>query len=135
MSIGIGTFAHLIAEDYEMVIFEYGNYNLNEESYRNAERIEDGILAIEKSCFHEPEIHEKLKRMPSGRKKHIVKRIPTRTDYLTMIQEGKIRVENTSVCWKTFEDGIDVMVSHILFYLFNQYQEDGVIPQYISLNY
>lgn len=32
MSIGIGTFAHLIAEDYEMVIFEYGNYNLNEES-------------------------------------------------------------------------------------------------------
>lgn len=68
MSIGIGANAHLILCDDKTVVYEYGNYNLNEEKFRNANHICDGFIVIERSCFLEPEIHKKIKKMPSGRK-------------------------------------------------------------------
>lgn len=39
------------------------------------------MITISRDCFAEPEIHEKLKKMPSGRKKLITKRIPVSVDY------------------------------------------------------
>ena len=82
----------------------------------------------------EPEIHEKLKKMPSGKKKLITKRIPVDVDYPKYIEEGLITIENCSNCWKTTDDEkhIDVMALHILFYLFLKYQEQGELPEYIS---
>ena len=74
--------------------------------------------------------------MPSGRKKEIIKRVPVSVKYDQMIKDGLIIVENCSNCWKVTDDTrhTDIMVLHILFYLFEQYQEDGVIPQFIDYN-
>ena len=100
------------------------------------ELIYDGIISISRECFVEPKIHEKIKKMPSGRKKVISKRIPISVDYGKMLEEGLIKVENCSNCWQVTEGKIhiDVMVCHILFYVFRKYQEEGKIPEHISYN-
>ena len=53
-----------------------------------------------------------------------------------MLDDGLIKVENCSCCWKKTDDSlrVDVMDWHILFKLFYQYQEDGEIPSVISYN-
>lgn len=68
MSIGVGAHADLVLHDEKIVIYEYGGYNLNEPEFRNEENLCDGIITIQRDCFLEPEIHKKLKRMPSGRR-------------------------------------------------------------------
>lgn len=135
MSRGIGAHANLVLEDDKTVMYEYGGYNLNEPEYRNENHVYDGMITISRDCFTEPEIHEKLKKMPSGRKKLIIKRIPVDVDYPQMISDGRIIIENCSNCWQCSPDkNIDVMALHILFYLFRQYQEEGKLPEYISYN-
>ncbi len=136
MSRGIGAHANLVLQDDKTVIYEYGGYNLNEEEFRNEAHIYDGIITIQRSCFLEPEIHEKLKKMPSGKKKLVTKRIPVNIDYPKYIEDGLIVVENCSNCWKTTDDEkcIDIMALHVLFYLFLRYQEQGTLPEYISYN-
>lgn len=135
MSRGIGAYANLVLEDNKTVMYEYGGYNLNESEYRNENRIYDGMITISRGCFAEPEIHEKLKKMPSGRKKLITKRIPVDVDYPRMISEGRIVIENCSNCWHCSpESNVDVMALHILFKLFMQYQEEGKMPEHISYN-
>lgn len=135
MSRGIGAHANLVLEDENTVMYEYGGYNLNEPEYRNENHVYDGTITIARDCFAEPEIHEKLKKMPSGRKKLITKRIPVSVDYPQMIIDGRIIIENCSNCWhRTSDSNIDVMALHILFYLFRQYQEEGKMPEYISYN-
>lgn len=131
---GVGAFADLVLEDENTLIYQYGGFNLNEAEYENASRISDGLITINKSCLVEPEIHEKLKRLPSGRKKPIVKRIPVCVDYPKMIK-GMITVENCSNCWKTSEDenNIDVSAGWLLFYFFQEYQETGEIPKELRL--
>lgn len=134
MSKGIGAHANLVLQDDKTVIYEYGGYNLNKEQFRNKAHIYDGTITIQRSCFLEPEIHEKLKKMPSGKKKLITKRIPVDVNYPKYIEDGLIVVENCSNCWNTTDDEkhIDVMALHILFYLFLRYQEQGTMPKYIS---
>lgn len=135
MSRGIGAHANLVLEDENTIMYEYGGYNLNEPEYRNENHIYDGMITISRDCFAEPEIHEKLKKMPSGRKKLIAKRIPVSVDYPQMISDGRIIIENCSNCWHCSpESNIDGMALHILFYLFRQYQEEGKMPEYISYN-
>lgn len=136
MSIGIGAHANLILEDENCIIYKYGGYNLNVPEYRNEEHLYDGTIMIQKECFIEPEIHEKIKRMPSGRKKLITKRILESVDYEKMLEEGLIVIENCSNCWKTTENKlqIDVMACHLLFHIFLRYQEEGKIPDQMSYN-
>ena len=98
MSRGIGAYANKIFEDNETVIYEYGGYNLNAAEYRNENHLCDGSITILKRCFAEPEIHQKLKKMPSGRKKLVAKRIPVSVDYGQMLENGLIKVENSSNC-------------------------------------
>lgn len=135
MSRGIGAHANKVIEDKKIVIYEYGGYNLNDPEYENENHVYDGIITISKNCFVEPEIHEKLKKMPSGRKKLITK-LPVSVEYEKMIEDELITIENCSNCWCTTNDGkhIDVMALRILFYVFLRYQEDGKIPEYISYN-
>ena len=134
MSIGIGAYANLVLQDSNTVIYEYGGYNLNEEKYRNKSHVCDGFITIQRNCFLEPEIHEKLKKMPSDKKKLITKRIPVYVNYTKYIEDGLIVVDNCSNCWNTTdnEKRIDVMALHILFCLFLRYQEQGTMPEYIS---
>lgn len=134
MSRGIGAKAKLILQDDKTVIYEYGQYNWNEEKYRNAEQVCDGMISIQKTCFLKLEIHEKIKRFPNGKKKLITKKIPVDVDYLKAIDEGLIIIENCSNCWETTDDEkqVDVMVLRLLCYLFLPYQEEGNIPEYIG---
>ncbi|MGN1120960.1 MAG: hypothetical protein ACI4RV_01255, partial [Eubacteriales bacterium] len=62
MSIGIGANANLVLQDDKKVIYKYGGYNLNEEPFKNEAHICDGTITVQRSCFLEPEIHEKLKK-------------------------------------------------------------------------
>jgi hypothetical protein len=134
MSRGIGALARLVLQDDETVIYEYGGYNLNDEAFRNEQRILDGTITIKKSCFPEPEIHEQLKKMPSGRKKLITKRIPVIVDYDRLFRDRSIEVEDCSNCWMKTDDElqIDIMACHIIYKLFRQYQEQGVIPECVG---
>lgn len=135
MSRGIGAVAKRIAEDEKSVVYEYGGYNLNNPLFRNEQKVYDGVISIKKECFVEPEIHEKIKRMPSGKKKQVIKRVPVSVDYGMYLENGMIEVENCSNCWHTIpeENGVDIMILHLLFKLFLKYQETGKIPE--SLTY
>ena len=133
MSLGIGAFANLISQDEYEAVYEYGGYNWNDVKYRNEQRICDGTIHIPIGCFKEPEIHEKLKKLPSGRKKLIVKRIPINVNYTEMIAEGMIKIDNCSNCWKTHYDGIDVTATQLLFIIFQKYQIEGNIPKSIDV--
>lgn len=134
MSLGIGAYARKVLEDENTVIYEYGGFNLNDPDYRNEDRILDGMITIQRDCFAEPEIHEKLKKMSSGKKKLVTKRIPVSVDYDQMLEDGRIVVENCSHCWKTTETEkkVDVMACHLLFYIFLRYQEEDMIPENMS---
>ncbi len=134
MSKGIGIIAHKFFEDNKNVIYKYGNYNLNIPEFRNENHVYDGTITIQKDCFVEPEIHEKWKKQSSGKKKHILKRIPVDVNYGDMLYDGRIVVKNCSNCWMITEDEymIDKMIFHILFYIFLKYQEEGEIPERIS---
>lgn len=136
MSRGIGAHAELIFEDEQKVIYSYGGYNLNKIEYRNEKHIYDGSIEIRKVCFAEPKIHEKVKKTASGRKKKIIKRIPVSVDTGELLRNGMIKVVNCSNCWLISDDElqVDVMIFHILYRIFQQYQEEGNIPSIISYN-
>lgn len=68
MSLGFGAFMKKALEDDNQVFYEYGSYNLNDTKYRNKNRKMDGLIVIKKTCFVEPETHQKIKRMPDKRK-------------------------------------------------------------------
>lgn len=118
-------------EDKEYVLFKYASANASNENY--AEMIEklDGIILVNKKCFVEPEIHMKRKRMPSGKIKVFEKRIPVEVEYGRYIDEGLIKIENASGCWRTINE-IDFMALKLLYKLFNEYQVKGNIPEKIS---
>ena len=132
MSKGIGGSARVIMQDENTVVYEYYAYNLNEEEYQNREHIYDGIITIDKRSLVEPEIHEKLKKHPSGRKKLITKRIPREVDYSGLITAGKINVENSKFCWQILDNGMGLIAIHIIFKFFNLYQSDGAIPETVG---
>lgn len=136
MSIGIGAYARLLLQDEERVLYEYGGYNLNNKAFWNRTHSYDGCITIQRSCFVEPEIHRKRKKMPSGKKKVVTKRIPVNVDYRKMIKDGFIEVENCSNCWETTEDEkqIDVMALCILDRIVQEYQKESRIPESISYN-
>ncbi|MGE9876446.1 hypothetical protein ACQQ9V_11055 [Hornefia butyriciproducens] len=136
MSIGIGAHANLIAEDKNTVMYEYGSYNLNDPQFRNENHLLDGFITMQRTCFGEPEIHEKVKKMPSGKKKLVIKRIPVDVEYGEMILDGRIVVENCSNTWRMTENELhlDVMALRLLFKIFRSYQEERTIPKVISLN-
>lgn len=137
MSIGVGGSARIVLQDENTVVYEYAPYNLNEPEYSNSDHIYDGLITISKDSMVEPEIHEKLKRMPSGRKKLIVKRIRRNVDYSRLLAAGKITIENSRYCrhFVGTEKNIGIMAMRIVFRIYDQYQDEGTLPETISLHY
>lgn len=137
MSRGYAAHANKVLEDEQLVIYEYAGFNWNDPLYYNDEHILDGVITIQKSCFREPDIHEKLKRMPSGRKRLVTKRIPVYAEYDKYLREGLVTIENCSNCWKVTDDElhVDIMACKLLFKIFLEYQEDSKIPNSMSLAY
>ena len=132
MSIGFGGYADLVQADDKLVTYVYCCYNVNNVDYKQYMKMEDGEIYIERVAFVEPEIHERIKKLPSGRKKNIVKRIPRSVPIDELLSAGKIRVKNASGTWRTTVSGTDIMALKILFKLFNEYQVSGQLPEHIS---
>lgn len=133
MSMGYGALAEMIAEDEKTVIYAYGGYNLNISEYKNENCLRDGLIMVDKSCFCGAEIREKIKRMPSGRKKFIVKRIKMKAHVAQYVDEGLITIENCSNNW-TLDGNVDLMAYRLLFKLFDEYQDDEIIPKIIGID-
>ena len=134
MSLGKGAVAKLVFQDDTTVIYEYGGFNWNYSEYENLEYVKDGLITIDKTCFIEPEIHQKIKRMPSGRKRLVTKKNLVFVDYPKMIEDGLIEVENCSHCWKKIGDKeMDVIALNVISKIFYQYQEEERIPEHISI--
>ncbi|MBO5245052.1 MAG: hypothetical protein J6B02_03015 [Selenomonadales bacterium] len=134
MSRGIGASAKLVLQDEDTVIYEYAPYDLNEDGYADGYFIRDGLIIIARSAFVEPEIREKIKRKPSGRKVLIVKCIVREVDYARLFRGGKVIVENSRFCKKPVWNGIDQMTLRLVRYIFELYQRDGDIPSSVGLH-
>lgn len=134
MSLGYGGWCYIVAQDEQTVIFQYGSYNLNDSTYRNAERVCDGTITIDKESLVEPEIHEKLKRFPNGKKKLIVKRIVVDVPYKELFENGKIQIQNSKNCWRTTVDGNDYIAWHLIWNIFSEYQRNGTVPEKVTYN-
>jgi len=139
MSVGYGASARKVLEDEHTVIYEYSEYNPDYPRRHGEEPVYDGMIAIQKGCFVEPEIHEKLRRMPSGRKQLVTKRIPVSVEYSKLILEGQITFENSSRCWRMMDGDLremhmDAMIYRLLDKIFLGYQEDGEIPDKVGLD-
>ena len=137
MSIGYGGYAYLISEDISSVLYEYGAFNWNIPRCANKDNVCDGFMIVNRECFIEPEIHQKMKKMPSGRKRLIIKCIPKDVDISQNLKDGKIAIENCSHCWQfgfdPGEEKIDIMALRLLNEIFRKYQEKSEIPKKVSI--
>lgn len=133
MSIGVGAFAEKIAEDEQSVLYVYGGEDWNNKGMENRDRIMDGTIEISKECLVEPEIHTKLKRMPSGRKKLQTKRVHVGVDYESRLRNGQIIINNCSYSWGQDSTGVDYPGWWIVYKIFDKYQEEGKLPDYVYL--
>ena len=71
------------------------------------------------------------------RKKLIVKRIQRDVDYSALLDAGKITIENSSYCWHMVgtEKDIGMMAMRIIFRIYGHYQDEGTLPETVSLHY
>lgn len=137
MSMGYGGSARIVLQDESTVVYEYLAYNLNDHKYKNIDRVYDGLITINKSAMVEPEIHVKNKKMSNGRKKILVKRIRHDVDYTSLFNTGKIRVENSSYCWYYVDqmNNIGMIATKIIFRIFQKYQDEGGLPEIVTVYY
>lgn len=126
MSIGYCAYSRKILEDEKTIIYEYTCCNIGVGDWEKAKKTYDGCIVVEKDAFVEPTVHEKIKKMSSGRKKLVTKRIHNAVDYSKLIKEGKIKIENCSGAWKMI-DGIDCMAWKLVRKMFDEYQDTGII--------
>lgn len=129
MSKGIGGACRKILEDEETVIYEYSAYNLNDPKLKDFNDVFDGSIIIQKSGLVEPEIHEKLKKFPSVRK-----RITVDVDFGNLFSEKMIIIENCNICWQKTIEGYDIIGLNLCFKIFNEYQKIGYLPEHLGYN-
>ncbi len=129
MIYGYSGFCQLKLEDDNTLIYSYGCFNLSQPGCENKDREYDGLILIDKSCFVEPIITEKIKRQPGKRKKLIVKRHPIDVDCAKYLNEGLIVVENSKYTYETY-NGIDRHALRLLNKLMYAYQMKGEYPEW-----
>ncbi len=134
MSIGIGGWAELFDEDSSVVVYQYAPYNLNKLAFRNSEKILDGLITINKRSLIEPQIREKIKRSPHGKKKKYVKRIIINPDLALLFESKDISVENSKFCWITLDNDCDVIAIRLIREIMISYQENGTLPKTVSVH-
>lgn len=137
MSRGFGGFARIVLQDENTAVYEYAPYNLNEPEYRNSKNTYDGLITISKESMVEPEIHEKIKRVPNGSKKLTFKRIRRDVDYSALLDAGKIVIENSHYCWHfvVTKKKIGMIAMRIVFRIYDHYQDEGILPETVNLHY
>lgn len=135
MSIGFYGRASLVESDESTLFYSYACCDINRrEIWREVWEKEDGELWISRDALIEPEIHEKIRRMPSGRKRLVVKRVPHWPPVEELIDSGKIMVKNAAGTW-TMAGSVDRMAIRLLDKIFMEYQIQGEIPQLVSVFY
>ncbi|WP_061313640.1 hypothetical protein [Clostridium botulinum] len=134
MSKGIGGACRKVLEDAETIIYEYSAYNLNEPKLKDGGNVFDGTIIIQKSGLVEPEIHEKLKKSPSGGKRLETKNISVNVDFVNLFSEKMIVLENCSNCWQKTIEGYDIIGLKLCFMIFNEYQKIGHLPKSLGYN-
>ena len=107
MSKGHCCYAHLIASDDTLLLYSYCAYDINRADWQEMKKKEDGEIAIDRDSLMEPEVHEKVKRLPSGKRTTVVKRIEREVPYEKLLQAKKIKIQNASGAWDFSETGID----------------------------
>ena len=135
MSIGFKARAVLALSDDSGFLYTYACCNLNREGcWRDAWEKEDGEIWISRVSLVEPDIHVKTRKLPSGRKKTVVKRVPREVPVREMIAEGKITVKNAFGTWKTTEN-VDMMALRLLYKILTEYQLLGKMPEDMMVVY
>ena len=137
MSIGYCGRIELFAEDDNTALYRYCGENWNDDSNtRGSWEDMDGEILIQKKCLVEPEIHTKLKKMPSGRKKLVSKRIVQPFDISAAIRSGDIQI--LKPCTSEYSQGLHIGIDRMYFAytllrkLFTEYQEQGKLPEKCS---
>lgn len=74
MSMGYGGSCRKFVEDDEFIIYEYFCYDWSRPRFSNREKFFDGFITIRKAALIEPELREKLRRRPSGRRVKFIKK-------------------------------------------------------------
>ncbi|MCH5325360.1 MAG: hypothetical protein J1E39_09100 [Eubacterium sp.] len=131
MSRGYCASCRMAAENEQEILYEYTCYNIGEGDWKRHSETYDGSILIQKAAFAEPYIHMKKKKMPSGRKKLIVKRIRSNVDYSALLSEGRITIENCSGAWQIV-GGVDFMALRLIWKIFDEYQDIGEVPEKMS---
>lgn len=133
MSKGLMARAELLLSDDAGYLYSYSCWNLNQPENRDTARdTDDGEIWISRDALPEPEIHEKIRRMPSGRKKTVVKHIPRDVPVEELISDGRVKVRNAYGTWEIVGD-TDMMALRILYRIFGEYQEQGKVPEHVSV--
>ena len=107
-------------------IFEYAK-KIGDPEYNKCYR--HRMITIYKRCLEEPEIHSWLRRMPSGKKKLVAKRIPHFPSVDEHIQNGDIMIDKE--CKNAFCKGysFDYIAYRLLVHIFVNYQKKGELPE------
>ena len=135
MSLGYCGMCVKVMEDDEAVVYSYAGENWNDggKSQSRDSLLQDGVIFIYKRCLEEPEIHSKIKRTASGRKKMIIKRITYVPSICDHVRNGDIIVEKE--CKNAFRHfrfksiPLDYIAYRLLGCIFTRYQEDGILPE------
>lgn len=133
MSMGYCAYMNLVAEDNTRLMYTYCSYDLNHPDWKKQREMADGEITIARDALVEPEIHRKNKKMPSGRKKFVEKRIVRDVAWNDILDNGKISIKNASGTWQITETGNDFLAIKLLFRMFDEYQKTGEIPKHVSL--
>ena len=134
LSMGYAGAAKLIDSDETLLLYAYYCYNLNihEQGYREIMYKQDGEIYIEKSTLLEPLIRHKIKRLPSGRKKILEKKVIQQVDVVGLYKDGKIKIKNASGTWNVLGCGMDSIARHLCTEIYSEYQETGEIPSCVG---
>lgn len=130
---GYGSISRKFVEDDESVIYEYYSYNWSEPRFSNREKIFDGFITIRKNSLIEPELREKFRRMPGGRRKNFIKKILVDVPLDELLAADDVQVENSSFAWKILPNGIDLMAYRLCKRIFLRYQDEGELPERCNL--
>lgn len=138
MSLGYGGIAKKVDEDDTYVFYAYGAFNWNRPEYKNNDYTLDGSILIPKKCFVCPEIHQKIKKIPSGRKKLVTKPVFISSIDIAWnaLEKGLIEIDNSQFAWKFYSDSattkkFDFIAIRLLYNAFEEYQKTGKLPEKI----
>lgn len=130
MSLGYVGHARLEAEDDEIAIYSYTgeDWNVQDESVREALESDSGQFTISKSCLIEPEVHSKVRKL-NGRKRLVEKTIVRDPDLADLIRNGDIVVDK--LCAVDSEASVyhPHICARLLRLIFRSYQVNGRLPE------